>query len=118
MYGLDKELNLQFLKGRELLQLCISLCQVIMKFSEELNISIECDLRITDENGKIVELFDISESSQYLFCLIGSDIVDAIKSGTGDLTLKFSNGYQLALIDSNESTESFTITTPEQEIIV
>jgi len=118
MYGLEKSLNLQFLKGRELLQLCISVCQVIMKFSEDTNISIECDLRFTSESGEVIDLIDIPESSKYLFCLFGVEIVDVIKMDVGDLVLVFSNGCELALIDSNENTESYTITAPEQQIIV
>ena len=118
MYGLEKSLNLQFLIGRELLQLCIGLCQVIMRFSEDTSISIECDLRFTGKNGEIIYLLDIPESSKYLFCLLGMEIVDVMKKDAGDLTLVFSNGFELTLIDSNESTESYTITTPEQEVVV
>jgi len=118
MYGLDKSQNLQFLVGLELLQLCVSLSQVIMKFSDETSISIECDLRISGVNGEIIDILDIPEAVDHLFCLLGMEIVDVIKLNAGDLTLAFSCGRKLTLMDSNETTESYTITAPEEEVVV
>ena len=41
MYGLNPEINLSFLVGRELLQVCIGIHQVQLHFDKDVSISIE-----------------------------------------------------------------------------
>jgi len=119
MYGLDKSEDFQFLIGKELLQLCIGHYQLILNFTEQLAITVECSLRLTDNKGSTAEIRSAApDLSKNLDCLIGSTIESVNIKSKGELILKFSHGYTLAILDSNKDTESFTITMPNHEIIV
>jgi len=119
MYGLDRSISFQFLVGKELLQLCIGLYQLILNFTEHVVITAECIIRMTNTDGSVVELSsDKPELSKQLVCLLGSTVENVVFEDHGELTLVFSQGYKLTITDSNEDEESFTITTPDQEIIV
>jgi len=82
-------------------------------------ITAECTIRFKKSDGSTVEFScDNPELSSELTCLLGC-IVEAIDTETyGELTLIFSKGLVLTIIDSNEEEESFTITTKDQEVIV
>jgi len=119
MYGLDKSVDFQFLVGKELLQLCIGLYQLILNFTDHVEITVECVIRLTSIDGSIIEISsDNPELSKNLTSLLGSTVESVDVERVGELTLNFSQGYRLAIIDSNEDEESFTITTPDHEVVV
>jgi len=119
MYGIDKSTDFRFMIGKELLQLCIGLHQLIMNFSDQLVITAECLIRLTNPDGLSVEISaDNHELSRELSCLLGSTI-ESVDSDNGEkLAIIFSNGYILAIIDSNEEEESFAITMVDEETVV
>ena len=119
MYGIDKTINLNFLVGKELLQLCIGLYQLRLNVTDQLTISAECIIRLMHPDGSVVEIScDRPELSSRLTCLLGRAI-EAIQTDVkGVLNLSFSDGFQLSIVDSNEDEESFTITIGEHEIVV
>lgn len=119
MYGLDKSVDFQFLIGRELLQLCIGLHQIILNFSDDISISLECAVLLTNADGLTIEVTcNNPKQSQNLICLLGSTIESAVAKNEGELMLGFSQKCKLSITDSNEDTESYTITMPDHEIIV
>lgn len=119
MYGVDKSISFQFLVGKELLQLCIGLYQLLLNFNENIVISTECVLRLINIDGSVTEIRSgVPSLSKHLTCLLGSTIENVVCEHDRELTLVFSNDYKLVILDSNEDEESFTITTPNQEVVV
>ena len=119
MYGLDKSVDFHFLVGKELLQLCIGRYQIILNFTDNVSISAECMIYYTRIDGSTIKISsDDPELSKNLACLLGSTVEDVATTRSEGLTLVFSQGYRLTIIDSNKDVESFMITTPTQEIIV
>ena len=119
MYSLDKSVDFRFLVGKELLQLCIGLYQLILNFNDHVAITAECIIYLTKIDGSIIEISsDDPELSKNLTCLLGSTVESVATEHSGELTLIFHEGYRLTILDSNEDEESFTITTSGQEVIV
>lgn len=110
MHGLAKEKDLSFLLERELLQVCVGVYQVILKFEGGIEISLECDYQVVP---------DLSSSpAASLLNLLGSRITNVEKSGNGGVVLGFSDRGTIRIHDSNKDYESYQIVTPEQQIIV
>lgn len=119
MYKVNKSMDFQFLVGKELLQLCIGLYQLIFNFTDHVVITTECAIYLAKtDNSTIKLLSDNPQQSKQLVCLLGSTIESVVIESRQELILVFSGGYKLTIIDSNENEESFTITTPEREVIV
>jgi hypothetical protein len=118
MYGLKLNQDLDFLRGRELVQVCIGLYQQVLNFDGSISIILECDFEVMDVTGAAREKTVPWSHSAPLLELLGSSVVDLAKSGEKKLMMNFSNGYALNIIDSNNEYESFVISDPQQTIIV
>jgi hypothetical protein len=119
MYGIDKSVNFHFLVGKELVQICIGLYQLILNFSDQVSIAVECMIRLCRPDGSMLEIScDAPELTRALTCLLGYTVVSINTEFEGEMILKFSDGSKLFIVDSNEDQESFTITTPDLEVIV
>lgn len=119
MHGIDKKISYDFLIGKEVLQLCLGLYQLIFNFSDQLVISTECSLSLKLLDGTLIEVSSGNpESAGKLTCLLGRTIENVNTEIDGVLSLLFSGGLQLSIIDSNEDVESFTIAMKDYEIVV
>jgi len=119
MYGLDKDVDLTFLVGKQLLQVCVGLNQVILNHSDGVSICDESILRLNDGGNIDAEIFsDKPELASRLVCLLGSEVDSVVNNGDGNIKLKYSNGYMLTLYDGNDCAESYTITSKTEEVIV
>jgi hypothetical protein len=120
MYGLKNDIDLGFLNGRELIQLCIGLYQIIFKFDEDVAISVEQEFRYFD--GRNEWLWRPDAGSPVLAArttaLLGNTIQKIERSVDGTLALTFSNGCRLTIRDSSKEHESYDITRPGQTIVV
>jgi hypothetical protein len=120
MHGLKKDIDLSFLNGRELIQLCIGLYQAIFKFDEEVAISVEGEFRYFD--GQDEWTWRPEHGSALLAArtaaLLGATIEGFESNANGTLSLTFSNGRYLTILDSNKEYESYDITGAGQTIVV
>jgi hypothetical protein len=120
MYGLKKEIDLNFLTGRELIQLAIGVYQIQFSFDDDVRISVESEFRYFDGQAELIwrpEPGSYSIAARAV-ALLGATI-DSFGSHTdGTLTLAFSNQHCLTLLDSSQEYESYDITRPGQTIIV
>jgi hypothetical protein len=120
MYGLDKNVDLSFLKDCELIQLCVGLYQIVFKFDEDVAISVEGEFHYF--NGQNESIWRPEPGASVLAAhtatLLGSRIENFESDANGSLALTFSNGHRLILIDSSKDYQSYDITRPGQTIVV
>jgi len=119
MYGLKKSVDFGFLNGEELIQVCISPYQVILKFTGEVSISAECILLLEDSEGIVKEIqINLPDQTKALVCLLGRSIVKVTKHEEGTVKIWFSGNYALSLNDSNKLFESYMVIGKGHDIIV
>ena len=120
MHGLKTDIDLSFLNGLELIQLCIGLYQTIFKFDEEVAISVEGEFRYFD--GQDEWTWRPEPGSPILASrtatLLGATIVGFESNPDGTLILTFSNRCRLTVMDSSRDYESYDITRPGQTIVI
>jgi hypothetical protein len=103
--------------GRELLQVCFGLYQIILNFDEDTSISLECEFRLTETNT-LQQGDQRSDLDSHVIRLLGSRITNVTNKGEGQLLIHFSSGSSLEIFDSNPSHESYHITHGKEMIIV
>ena len=118
MYKLNRTLDFSFLIGKELLQVCVGVVQVILRFDEQVSISIESDFIIIDENQNEFYCLDIPSDTGHLIKFLGLKIQHVEVLEFDKLGIYFSNGCAIFLMDNNEFSESFQIISIDDEIIV
>lgn len=117
MYGIKPDADLSFLVGRELLQVCTGQAQAIQHFENSVSILIEADFEVC-LNGITDRSTGFPLSGGLLLPLIGSRVQRARVASEVSLQLAFTDERILTLLDSNASTESFSIECPGGGIVV
>jgi hypothetical protein len=109
MYGLKREVDLTFLRGREVVQLAIGMHQVIFNFDEDISISIEGAFEYSSHASCSVWRPGAPLIAAATVNLLTTRVeaVDGHEDGT--LDLKFSNGDRLLIRDTSREYESFQI---------
>lgn len=120
MYGLSADIDLNFLIGREVLQVAIGSYQVIFGFDENVRISVESEFRYFDGEREWIWRPEpgAPQIAARTVVLLGSVINSFEAHSDGTLQLAFSRGSRLTFLDSSEEFESYDITRPGQTIIV
>jgi len=117
MYGLEKGVNLDFLLGRELSQICVGAYVVNLNFDENTCISLGCECQVIPPHADRVPAASLPAVTNFL-SLIGAKITSASSIGNGDLAIGFSGGVTLMIYDSEAHYESYNITDAIHHIIV
>ncbi len=118
MYGVPDSAEWSFLVGREVLQVCIGLHQVSLRFDGQVSMNIECDFDHTPVADTLHSRSGLPQKAAGLVSLPGSKVISATSKDGKILEIRFANKETLKLYDSNELYESFQVTTSEKEIIV
>jgi hypothetical protein len=110
MFGLAPETDLSFLRGVELLQVCIGANEVILAFHPNVTITIEGTFQV-EVPGSTAEVFDDARSSAAsLVTLLEGTVKSVAWEESGTVRLDFTSGAALEIYDSQEHYESFQIT--------
>jgi hypothetical protein len=120
MYGLNKGIDLSFLNGREVIQVAIGIYQIIFGFDEDVRISVESQFTYFDGSDEWVWKPEpgAAQIAARTVSLLGATIESFEGQANGTLTLTFSNGQRLTILDSSKEYESYDITRPGQTIVV
>jgi hypothetical protein len=111
MNGIRSDLDVSFLTGQQLIQVCIGEYQVQLHFVDPYEFSIEGEVTINGRRGKAPQL-------AALFCdLVGGTITRAEVAAPGDLRLMLGEN-NLTLHDSEECYESYSFYTPKGLVVV
>jgi hypothetical protein len=117
MYGIDKNLDLGFLIGKNLLQICVGSFQVILNFDANVSISIESTFDCGSEE-KSKRAGNLPEAAPSLFHLLGKHIKEVNVESEGTLALTFSDDTIVRIYDSNSASESYQINGLKDNVIV
>jgi hypothetical protein len=120
MYGLDRNIDLSFLKDREVTHVTIGVYQVIFGFDENVSISVEGGFSYSDGSDESVWKPEpgTSDVAARSVALLGARRDSFKGHENGTLELAFSNGHCLTIPDSSEQYESYQIERPGKTIVV
>jgi Family of unknown function (DUF6188) len=107
MYKLPTDLELSFVTGAQLLQVCVGQNEVIVNFDRNIRITILSEIEVSvaapaesnTRSARIAALLD----------LLGAQVVHAAITAAGALVVRFESGTTLEVLEDNECYESFWI---------
>lgn len=107
MFGLPEDFDGSFLVGRSLLQVCIGLHEVIFRFDEDVDITVESEFRVAvGGEGQVFE--SPPEGGAASLALLQQVVSEARGTKDGTLTLVFPSGV-LELYDTSANYESYQV---------
>jgi cytoskeletal protein RodZ len=118
MYGLPANIDLSFLHGRVLLQLCVGQNEMILNFDEDVSITVESSIAFTFADGTYRHYTDWKEASHTAGALLGHQITSAKRKYGGTLCVKFDVDWWIEVFDDSQHYESYSIQNGSQLIVV
>jgi hypothetical protein len=111
MYGVPADLDLSFLRGAELIQVCLGLHQLQFHFHPAGSISVEGGWVLLDASGARLDgRHDGPDRPPYqLHRLLGRCVAEFEVSAPGWFALQFEGGEVLRVFDDSAQYESFQI---------
>jgi len=116
MYGLSKDLDLNFLKGRQVEQVAIGVYQIIFGFDEDVKISAYSQFSYFDGQEEWIWKPGpgAAQIAARTVSLLGATIQSFEGQENRTLSLVFSNGQRLTILDSSKEYESYDTLDPDQ----
>jgi hypothetical protein len=118
MRGLDKNIDLTFLKGREAIQVAIGVHQVIFAFDGDVTISVESHFCYSSKGNSSEWRPGAKQLAANTVQLLGAVVEGVHGHEDGTLELTFSNGDRLVITDASKEYESYQITRRGETIVV
>jgi hypothetical protein len=125
VYGLSADLDLSFLVGREVIQVCLGSSQVQLHFSaldvmrgDYVEIFVESELTHISSSGVESSYVILTASAPMLTALLGATVNGASREAPGTLCLQFETGDRLKIHDNSEHYESYQIKQGNKLIVV
>jgi hypothetical protein len=121
MFGLPSNTDLNYLINCELQQISIGLHQVILRFSNDLQITVESKLEVKENASASVTCSWEGEqivNFDNILKLINTSIKQYKILDDKNLVLEFSNNNSLIIYDNHQAFESYQIMLPGRSIIV
>lgn len=118
MYKIPDTSNYNFLFKNEIEEVCIGSYGVRLNLTSDISMYIQSVIVLTDISNLASTLeCDNPDLTKNLVCLLKSKIIDAYHNENIDLTITFSNGYKIMILN-DDYYEAYTITGPDQDIII
>lgn len=116
VFGLPKDFDGSFFVGRSLLQVCIGLHEVIFKFDEDVEVTVESEFKVAaGGDGKVFT--SPIEGGRASLVLLQEAVLQVRGVQDGTLTLTFPSGV-LELYDTSPHYESYQIRDGDQHYVV
>jgi hypothetical protein len=113
-----RELDFSLLVGKNLTQVCFGQYDVLFRFVEDVDMSIECQIE-HNFNGKRPEAVrDFAAQVTTLTSLLGTNVERVVVEEGKALIIQFSNKEVLRLLVRKDGYESFQITAPGITMVV
>lgn len=118
MNGLSPDIDISFLLGTSLLQVCVGKNDLILNFDRDVRITLLSDFSFQEKDG-LPEIYrETTVGAIALFLLLHDTVEQASATEGGGLMLKFASGRILEAFDTSQQYESFWIANGDQQIIV
>ena len=118
MYGLPTDVDLSFLVGATLTQVCIGQNEVILNFDNDVSIMIASDVQLTPKEQSGQNLDDASAIGAAILSLLGQAVQSASGTEKGTTTLRWDGGATVEIRDTWPEWESYTISHQGKTIVV
>ena len=118
MYGLKSGTDLNFLKGRTLIQACFGPHDLILNFDENVSISIWSALSLGQSRARPQRHSAFAEVSREVLGLLEKEVLEVGWTPGGTVSLTFEGHQHLELYDDNAGYESYAISGPAGLIVV
>ncbi len=119
MYGLPKDADLRFFIGSTLTQICIGANEVIFRFDNDADVTVEGDLSLVGVEGTVATHKSAGATGRAVIDQIGRSVVEVDADyTTGTLKLKLSSGIWIFAHDSFPHCESYQIRKGDARIVV
>jgi len=118
MHGIPANLDLRFLVGQVLTQVCLGEHQVILRFGDTISIYIGSGISHRTQRDETTKTTNYGLIAPTLAALLGSTIVRAARESDTVLSIAFSNGETLELHDDSKEYESIVITAGDQTVVI
>jgi hypothetical protein len=111
MHGIPAGLDLSFLHGAELIQVCLGVWQAQFHFAPQASIAVEGDWELADEEGRVIDQSSdvVREHPFQLHLLLQRVVVGVEVSAPLSFALRFTGGLVLRVFVRGEGHESFSI---------
>jgi hypothetical protein len=109
MYGLPKDINLSFLRNRELIQICFGAYQVQFNFDKIVRIYVHNAFSYVNATGSVSEMKSAASAAVLVDKLIGKTVTEVNPSEDGTLQITFNSGEMLTFYDDNRAYECYEI---------
>jgi len=118
MYGLPRDVSLDFFPGKTLIQVCFGPHDLIFNFDGDVSVSVMSSVGYEGADGQRYHHDDYRQIAPIVLGLLNQSVTSATGDEAGTLTLKYSGGGTLHVYDDSSEYESYTIRNGEQMIIV
>ena len=113
-----KASDLSFLEGKEIIQICIGKYQIILNFTDDISIDIECEFSVLLNQEKYVWVSDTKDEIPF-GSLIGIVVNSFDLDIQNNLVLTFSDDVLIEIIaSSNDGFESYQVRNGETLMII
>ena len=110
-------MDLSFLRGKRVDQICIGLYQLQIRLSEEVCISIERDFQHKNKGQATGQREELSSRGATLISLLGKTVERVVMENEKSVTIQFSNSELLTIFVEGGAYESLTVTAPGINIV-
>jgi hypothetical protein len=119
MYGLPKNIDLSFLVGKTIIQVCVGFNEIILNLDEgHISICIQSACACHSEDGSTLQIEAYPVSASTICGLLGKPITQAQGEENGTLTIKFLGGSVFTVYDDDKQYESYQIKHGDKLIVV
>lgn len=112
MYGVPADLDMNFLVGAELIQVCLGQIQIQFHFLPKASISVEGSWKLIGSSGTRVDRGErdaICGQHTLLARMLGHRVTQANVVGRNSIVLRCDNGDELHIFDDSAEYESFSL---------
>lgn len=111
MPGIPAELDLSFLRGAEVVQVCFGAWQFQLHFEPQASMIVECDWELADKEGVVIDRSSdtVRERPFHLHLLLQRVVVAADVSAPLSFAIRFTGGLILRVFVDTRGGESFSI---------
>ena len=118
MHGSLDNVDLSFLVGASLLQVCVGENELILHFDKEIGITVESTLMVRDAQGGAEEFTSTVPCAGSVAKLLGDSVTSVRGDSDGTLSLMFARGSCLEMYRTSSTWENYSISHGKEVYVV